>query len=107
MLVTYELRYKGLPYRGIERRSRTKQKCKHVHMPESGDAFDRKHSQDQRKYAHRRLRKHQEFALVEAIRREACPRQQKQLRSKLQAHDNTNGGSTAVTAQKEEKRERE
>src|ERR1700722_14618617 len=96
MLVTYELCYKGLSDRGIERRSRTKQKCKHVHVPESGDALDRKHSQDQRKYTHRRLRKHQEFALVEAIRREACPRQQKQLWGKLQAHDNTNGGGIVV-----------
>ena len=38
----------------------------------------------------------QEFALVEAICRQACPGQQKQLRGKLQAHDDTNGGGVVV-----------
>src|SRR5579872_7208603 len=96
MPVTYEFAYKGLPHRGIKSRSTTEQKCKHIHVPEPGDAFDRKHSQDKRKHAHRGLRKHQEHALVEAIRREPRPRQQKQLRSKLEVYDDTDGGGIAV-----------
>ena|ERR1700761_9586796 len=96
MFVAYEFRYEGLSYRGIKGRCRTKQKCKHIYMPESDDALNRQHSQDQRKHSHHRLRKHQEFALIEAICCEARPWQQKQLRSKLQAHDDTNSRGIMV-----------
>lgn len=65
-------------------------------MPESGNTRDRKHSQGQRKYSHRCLRQHEEFALVEAISRKACPWQQKQLWSKLEAHNDTYGGRIVV-----------
>ena len=94
--VTDELRDKGLSYGRVKRCRRTEQKGKHVHVPEPGDAGDRKDAQDERKDAHRRLRQYEEFALIETVRGEACPRQQQQLGSKLQAHDNANGRGIVV-----------
>ena len=70
--------------------------CKHIDMPEPDATGNRKHSQRQSQHAHRRLREHQEFALVEVIRRKPCPRQQKKLRRKLQAHDDADGGRIVV-----------
>src|ERR1700684_3180811 len=93
VFVTHQSRNKGLSYGGIQCGRRAKQKRKYIDLPKTDVARDRKDSQSQRQHPHRRLRDHQELALVEMTRAKSGPRQQKKLRCKLQRHDDSHSGS--------------
>jgi hypothetical protein len=58
-------------------------------VPEADDSCDRENSQDERKHAHGCLGQHQELALIEAVRSRSRPGQEQKLRSKLEAHHDT------------------
>jgi len=88
---------KGLARRRIERRGASKQKRKHVHVPQLNDPGDGEDTQTQSQGAHGRLGGKQEFPPVQMIRREASQWQQEDLRPKLERHDHTDSSRIVVS----------
>ena len=72
-------------------RHAAEQEGEHVHVPQLHDPRDGEHAQHQRQHAHRRLRRHQQLALIEVVGRRSRPGQQQHLRPELQRHDDADG----------------
>jgi hypothetical protein len=102
VLVTHQLRNESLAHGSVKRSRRAKEERKHIDVPKLDAACDCKSSQRQREYAHRCLGHHQEPALVEAIRSQSGPGQQKKLRCKLQGHDDAHSRSIMVSELRED-----
>ena len=96
IVVADEIGDEGLAHRRVEGRRAAEQQRECVDVPQPHEARHRERAERQRQDAHRRLRRDQQLAAVETVRRQTGPRQEEQLRAELQAHDDADGGGAPV-----------
>ncbi len=86
VLIAHQFPNESLARRGVERRRRAEQEGEHIDVPELHEAGDGEKPERRRERPHRRLRGHEELALIQAVGGRSRPRQEQQLRPELQRH---------------------
>ena len=76
VLIADQFADEGLARRGVERRRRAEQEGEHIDVPELHEAGDGEKPERRRERPHRRLRGHEELALIQAVGGRSGPRQE-------------------------------